>query len=237
MDPKENQSKETLEQKKNIVIDELKQLPIINDMLLKLRAELPKNLKYHAESEGEEEGITHTEDVLNETILFAVADGISDKHSLELLGIMTVFHDAGFLVKYTANEPEGAKMAVEAMRATGNYSEEDCKLVSDGIEATAVDMIDGVLKQRSAPNTLSGYLLDGDLSNFGREDFRHKSDLVFAELQLQNPDRQMDKTAFLKATLGFILNHEWNTTAARNSRSNQQLINAGNLGREVGQAA
>src|SRR3989338_6570561 len=124
MDPKENQSKETLEQKKDIVIDKLKQLPIISDILLKLRAELPKYLKYHAEPEGEGEGVTHTEDVLNDTILFVVADGISDEHSLELLGIMAAFHDIGFLVKYQANEPDGARIAVEAMKATGRYSEE-----------------------------------------------------------------------------------------------------------------
>src|SRR3989344_3808386 len=186
MPPKEDQSTETLEQKKNVIIDQLKQLPIIADILARLRQELPENLKYHAQPEGEGEGTTHTEDVLNETILFAVADGISDEHSLELLGIMAAFHDAGFLTKYQANEPDGAGMAVEAMKATGKYSEEDYKLVFDGIESTAVDMVNGVLKQRSAPNALSAYLLDGDLSNFGRADFRRKSDLVFEELQLQN---------------------------------------------------
>ena len=38
----------------------------------------------------------------------------------------------------------------------------------------------------------------------------------------------MDKTAFLKATLGFISNHQWNSAAAKSSRSEQQQINTRN---------
>lgn len=238
MDHLEAEEAETLEGKTAVVAARLKSLPIIRDIFARLRKKLPDNLRYHREFE-DEEGYRHTEDVLHETILFALADGISDEHSLELLGIAASYHDAGFLTQFSNNEEIGAGMAVEAMKQNGGYTEEDREIVLQAIMATKVEMVDGVLRQRPAPdgNRLAGYLLDADLSNFGRPDCREKSDLVFTELVSQNPENSLEKQAFLKATYGFISNHQWKTDAAKRLRSVQQQINIQALGQELGIAA
>lgn len=226
---------EGLERETTGVVDKLKKVPIIETILVKLRKELPKNLKYHNGVEKEDsETPTHTEDVLHDTILFALADRINDEHSLELLGIMASFHDAGFLRQYHNNEEICAQMAVEAMRADGKYSEDDCTIVDDGIIATKIEMVEGVLRQRKTPNNLAGYLLDGDVSNLGKSDFRHKSDLILEELMLQYPDEPPDKTAFLTSAYHFIASHQWNTPAAKKLLLGPQQDNIKALGKELG---
>jgi len=233
INPAELESLDVFETRTKQVLVELNSKPIIADMLQQLRSQLPKNLKYHNGIEEENsETPTHTEDVLHDTILFALADGINDEHALELLGIMASFHDAAFLKQYANNEDICASMATEAMREAG-YSEDDCTTVYDGIIATKVEMVGGILTQRKAPNQLAGYVLDGDVSNFGRPDFRHKSDLILEELKLQYPDKPPVEKGFLTSAYHFIKNHEWNTQAAKRLRSPQQQINIQNLGLEL----
>lgn len=228
----ETETLKSLEAEASKIVDQLKQMPIIGRILEKLRKDLPKDLRYHIESE-EENGIRHSEDVLGEAILFAVADGQTDERFLELLGIAAVYHDAGFLIKYDANEDFGANMAETDMRETGEYEEDEIDMVTQAIKATKVELKDGILKQGYAPNLLAAYLLDADLGNFGRGDFRGKSELLFEELQLRNPQKPPNKDEFLLGTHNFIKNHEWHTKAAKRLRFGQEQLNIQNLGHEL----
>lgn len=223
------QTPDLLESRASQVVGRLKEKPIIGDTLAMLRKELPKNLRYHGVVEGEK---PHAEDVVDDAILFAVKDGIEDEHFLELLGITATFHDAGFIDQYPANEKFGAQRAAQAAREAG-YAEEDIKMVVESIEDTQVDMIDGVLKQRVARNQLGKYLLDADVGNLGRTDFRHKSDLLFEEVQGQSPDRVIDKDKFLQTAYNFIKSHQWQTLAAFNLRQAQQELNVQALKEEL----
>lgn len=161
---------------------------------------------------------------MDDAIHFAIKDRIEDDHFLELLGIAATFHDTGFLDRYPANEEFGVKRATQAMRKAG-YPIKDIEIVRVAIEDTQVDMVDGILKQRIARNQLGKYLLDADVGNLGRPDFRHKSDLLFEEVQVQNPDTVLDKNKFLKTGYYFVKNHQWQTLAALNLRQAQQELN------------
>lgn len=225
----ETQEVDSLEARTQAVIEKLKGKPIIRDALELQAEKSPQNLRYH-------DGKAHPKDVLHEIILFATKDGVSDERFLEILAIDAVYHDIGFLDQYAKNEGVGAEKTKEAMRKTGQYSEEEIRIVGEDIEDTEVLFEDGVLKQRQARNRSGKYLLDADVSNLGRVDFSEKSKLLFEELTLQSPNNPPNEVNFLKATYGFVKNHQWQTEAAQKLRQAQQDINVQNLGQQLGEA-
>ena len=184
-------------------------LDIVKSVLKKLEAELPSELFFHS--------IAHTKDVVREALGFAVTEG-KNSRDLELLAIAAAYHDAGFIERRSDNEAIGAEMAAEAMRASGNYSEEDIKLVSQMILDTKVDPESPVFFQQS--NTrLSPYLLDADVSNFGREDF-------FERLEASRKEQGMGEPKEIYArTLAFMETHDWQTDAARQKRDDKKQDN------------
>lgn len=186
----------------------LTSLPLISKIFNRLSAELPKNLTYHTPA--------HAREVVVEAISFGVTDGISAR-DLELLAIGAAFHDAGFLVREENNEILGAEMAEKAMREEGGYSEEEIRLVREMIMDTS--MTGGAFPgAQRATNFLSRYLLDADLSNFGREDFFEKLSLVEQELGKSHREH-------LEQTFALFTRHSWCTPAAESLRSAQKERN------------
>lgn len=196
---------------------ELRDLPIIAKELLRLRKGLPNNLKYHSH--------LHIEDVIHESLLFGLYDKLKER-DLRLLAIAATFHDSGFLVKPHANEGIGADFAAIAMEESCEYSKEEILLVSQMIKDTEISW------EASGPkfytNTyLSGYLLDADLSNLGREDFFDKSKLIVLETNQSTTD--------LRETLiNLMKHHKWHTKAAYRLREEQKKKNLECLYRSVG---
>ncbi len=193
-------------------LNSLKSKKIISDILDRLKSGLPKNLHYH--------NFTHAEDVLHEAVLFAMHDKLSERE-IELLAIAVAYHDSGFLQTPVDNEPIGANIAEQALRADGGYSEEEIALVSHMIlDTKVVRDANGI---RLPPTSdLSRYLLDADLSNLGRTDFFERLELMRLELSSREP-------SFLRTTLHLIGSHEWYTDAARKLREKQRRKNLRNL--------
>ncbi len=204
------------------------QKPMIQEARQRWQDYTPTWARYHRPE--------HTDDVLQEALLFAIADGITDERSLELIGIMAIFHDIGMTMEpddpdnlRKNHEERGAKLAVEAMQRFGDYSDEEIKIVKESIEDTEITMrVDKVLVQQLARHRLGMYLLDGDLSNLGRPDFSEKSELEFEEQQyvFKNPP---DGPKFNKNTLGLIKNHTFQSPAAIKYRQEQQGKNVAEL--------
>ncbi|RMG39946.1 MAG: hypothetical protein D6719_12240, partial [Candidatus Dadabacteria bacterium] len=69
---------------------------------------------------------------------------------------------------------------------------------------------------------LSKYLLDGDLSNLGREDF-------FDKLELVRLERNIERDGFYKSTLGFVTRHRWQTKVAELLRGPTKAKNIAKL--------
>lgn len=190
----------------------LKQTPIIAAILTKLEEGLSKELYYHSPN--------HTLDVLHEAILFGIHDKLED-HQLTLLGVAAAFHDSGFLKGRDNHETRGAELARAMMTQDGNFTEKEIEQVVDMIIDTR--LIHTLHGRTQIPSTnLSGYLLDADLSNFGREDFFEKS-------ELQRREWGSERDAFLAETLKLISSHEWITPAAGQLRQQMKQKNIARL--------
>jgi len=182
--------------------------PIIAGVLARLAGELPPELRYHAPD--------HTRDVLRETMLFASASGVDDR-GCELLAIAAAFHDAGYIESPRDNEPLGARIARAAMEQHARWTPAEIQLVERMILDTRLVTTSTGLQQ--IPTTpLSPYLLDADLSNFGRDDFLERAELQREELGIE-------RSHFLRKTLDLVLNHRWLTEAARTLRDETKQRN------------
>jgi len=194
------------------VLDEVRTRPMIARVLSRLRADLPKNLFYHA--------VEHTEDVLAEVVLFSLQGKVSTD-DLELLAIAAAFHDAGYIERYVDNEVIGARMARAAMEAE-RFSTERIAAVERMVLDTRL-VRTGAGPRQIATSALSKYLLDADLSNFGRTDFFDKGELQRRELGI-------DRERFLRRTFALISSHSWQTDAARTLRQPTKEENLRKLG-------
>ncbi len=218
--PEKKDNLEELETKIQKALEALKEKPIIKEVLDRLSKELPKNLSYHNEK--------HTDEAMHDAVFFGVADGLSERE-LELLAVAAAYHDAGFIERPNKNEAVGAKMADEAMKKSGGYSEEEMKTVAEAIEDTEVKMTDKGLNQiEKGRNKISGYLLDADVGNFGRKDFPKKTELVAKEVGV-NVNDPAAYNKFLQGTWRFQENHQWKTEAAKRLREEQKQENIRNL--------
>lgn len=189
-------------------LERLKQLPVIHEGLQVLRHKLPTRLTYHAYS--------HTEDVLREVVLFALYDNLPAR-DIELLAVAATLHDIGFIQTDHKNEPIGATYARGIMLRLGGYSDAEIALVEQMILDTALVLHNGALQQ--IPHTeLSKYLLDADLSNFGRDDFFEKGDLQRQEIGATEAE-------FRVKTLELLQNHTWLTPAAHKLRQSKKEDN------------
>lgn len=190
----------------------LRQKPLISEILNKLKYELPANLHYHTAA--------HTDDVLQEALIYGMHDNLKER-DLELLAVAAAYHDAGFLVGRGDTEIRASEMVRSAMYKADSYSTAEIELVYQMILDT--QLIREAEQLRQIPHTeLSKYLLDADLSNFGREDFLDKLELVHKEVGVE-------RKPFLVDTLQLMLGHEWYSTAAKKLRARKKKQNLAKL--------
>ena len=189
-------------------IERIRVLPIVVKILDQLSNDLPAKLAYHSAK--------HTNSVLAEAIHFAMSDNLPPRE-IELLAVSAAYHDAGFLVQEKDNEPIGAAMAEEAMKASNNYSPEEIELVKNMILDTRL-LDNGARYTERASSELSKYLLDADVSNFGRADFFERLDQIVKEFGV-------DKEAHRENTRRLLENHVWLTPAAKKLREAQKQEN------------
>ena len=187
---------------------ELGRHPIVSATLDLLARELPKGLAYHA--------LSHTEDVISEVLRFGVTDNLSPRE-LELLAIAAACHDMGFIKSPVMNEPIGATYAREQMVNHGGFTPDEIALVERMILDTAL-VNTGSGPRQIASTDLSRYLLDADLSNFGREDFFDKG-------ELQRKELGQDQDIFRRNSINLLNSHRWLTNAARSLRQKKKEQN------------
>lgn len=182
--------------------------PQIIELILKeLASRLSPKLSFH--------NLEHTQDVLTEVEVFSGHDHVP-AHSIELLQIAAAFHDSGYLTQFEDNEPIGAEIAMTYMQRANIYTNEQIRLVKKMILDTSI-MPTGALQKATTP--ISGYLLDADVSNFGRKDFFDRSLLIMQERG------ETDEIAFWKSTAKLLERHSWFTSAAKALRESQKQIN------------
>lgn len=69
-----------------------------------------------------------------------------------------------------------------------------------------------------------GYVLDADVSNFGRDDFMEKRMKVTEELKLDLSDPEI-KIKFTEFAIRLLKNHQWKTPAGEKLRQTGKLRN------------
>ncbi|MCB0310763.1 MAG: HD domain-containing protein [Bdellovibrionales bacterium] len=198
------------------LLNKYRSRPLIQEILRRLEADLPLTLTYH--------NLQHTLEVMYESLVLGLYDGLSERE-LELLQIAAAYHDAGFLVRVDDNEEIAAELAVSALRAEKSFLEEEIQIIRQMILDTQL-VRDGPLYRQIPKIRLSRYLLDADLSNFGRNDFFEKTELIRRELG-------RDPILFQQITLQLIETHKWHTPAANALRQNQKLINIAEIRKSV----
>lgn len=210
---------ENPESKTEIVFAEMVKMPEVAEALAILDG-LPKNLKYHAKD--------HTIDVIKETILFALADG-ADQKVMRQQVIAAAWHDTGYVKKYEQNEPEAVEMFQKSQAWQNLSDKERSEIVANILDSQMVmrENTPHLLMQRSR----FGYVLDADVSNFGREDYFEKRTSVAEELgiDLSNPET---KKKFFEFALQLLKNHEWKTASAKALRQAQKEKNLAILEKE-----
>ena len=158
--------------------------------------ELPAKLTYHT--------LRHTEGVVKECRILAPAAQF-DPADTEALLVAAWFHDTGYLDVYDGHEFRSMEHA-EAWLTEQGVAAERVALVKDLIKTTHRD---------HAPKTeLQKVLMDADMSNLAREDFRASAELLRTEWELvlgktySNPE-------WAELQLNFMLQHKYESEAGK----------------------
>ena len=175
---------------------EIKAEPLVIETVEHLASTLDPTLYYHSPD--------HTKDVLRQTMELAEQDALNSRDVL-LLAIAAAFHDAGFIEQRPKNEPIGAQMAVQAMSASGRFSQAEQDLVEQMILDTQLVM-EG--PAQISNSRLSPWLLDADLANLGRDDFWDQTRLLAKELEI-------DIASMLPMTRALMQRHDWQSPAGK----------------------
>ncbi len=158
--------------------------------------ELPTKLTYHT--------IRHTEAVAKECRALAPAAGLGDDDTEALL-LAAWFHDVGYLDVYDGHEFRSMERA-GAWLAEHGAGPGRVQLVKDLIKATHRD---------ETPETeLQQLLVDADMSNLARKDFRSSAELLRTEWELvlgktySNPE-------WAELQLNFMLQQKYHSEAGK----------------------
>jgi hypothetical protein len=149
--------------------------------------------------------------------LFALADNASGEILDEQI-VAAAWHDVGYLKQDRQNEPVAVAMFMES-NAFKTISEEKRDEIISNILDTQVVMKDKI-PRLSADRSFHKYMLDADVSNFGREDFFEKGRMLAEEMGLDLSDKDV-KRSFYKFSIELLKNYEWKTVSARALRQAQ----------------
>lgn len=181
-----------------------------------LADELSATLYYH--------GLHHVLDVVEASERIALAEGITDAESLDLLHTAALFHDVGFLSTYKGHEETGC---VYARRVLPDFDYEPAQIES------ICGMIMATRIPQSPGTKLEKILCDADLDYLGRDDFELTARSLYKELNVRG--MIADELAWNHIQISFLENHHyWTPTAiaTRQARKEQHLATLKTLVRE-----
>ncbi len=161
-----------------------------------LETQLPARLTYHT--------LRHTATVAKEARALAAAAALSPADTEALL-VAAWFHDTGYLDVYDGHEYRSMERA-DAWLATQNVPAARRQLVQDLIRATHRD--------EPAETELQKLLVDADLSNLARDDFRASAELLRAEWEVAL-GKTYSSEAWAEVQLDFMQAHKYLSAAGK----------------------
>ncbi|GAB3583226.1 Pycsar system effector family protein [Hymenobacter daeguensis] len=158
--------------------------------------ELSAKLTYHT--------LSHTETVVKECRTLAPAAGLSADDAEALL-LAAWFHDAGYLDVYDGHE-------FRSMERAGAW------LTEHQVPKARIELVQGLIKSThrdSPPETeLQKILVDADMSNLARDDFRSRAELLRTEWELVL-DKTYTTPEWTELQLNFMLAHKYQSEAGK----------------------
>jgi predicted metal-dependent HD superfamily phosphohydrolase len=172
-------------------------------ILQKLEHELPQSLYYH--------NLSHTLDVLEAAEHYGEREKINSE-GLMLLRTAAIYHDSGFLHKYSHNEDASVKIIQEILPKY-KYNHSQIDIIKRMILCTEIPQ---------KPKTiLEKILCDADLDYLGRNDFYMTGIKLLREWN-ENGFRTSLKEWYIQE-LYFLQQHEYFTTSAYKRRNEKKM--------------
>jgi len=190
-------------------------LKIVDDYIRELlRDKLPEGLKFHVVDHT----LHPTKGVVASANRIAISENISE-HDRELLITAAYFHDTGFVREYEKNESLAAQMAGRILKLIG-YKPNEIVKVQKMILSTDLE--------REPKTHVEKILCDADLDHLGREDFFKLDEKLREERHAEGIDVS-DEAKWYKATLEFIIKHQYYTESQKKLREKSKQKNIKSL--------
>lgn len=168
-------------------------------ILIRLRSLLPERIDYH--------DITHTLNVEKAVLRYGTLEGVEGE-DMVLLRTAALYHDAGYIYRYHANEDFAQNMA-QSMLPDFGYSQEQIDIINGIINSTKMEV---------EPTTLLEEIMcDADHDYLGRPDYYAISKKLRNELT--NFGEGMSADDWIDFQLDFLeKKHKYHTETAINIR-------------------
>lgn len=174
-------------------------------ILDKLKKELPSYLSYH--------NVEHTQKVLKHALEIATEENITGEE-LDILCTAALFHDAGFIEKYTGHEEVSCRIAKEYLPQF-DYSEKEIDEICELIMATKLP--------QTPKNRLAEILCDADLYYLGTDDYSFIAEKLYPEFLKHGFAK--DKMDWQRHQITFLEAHQYFTEIAREQLAGKQKKN------------
>ena len=188
--------------------------PLIYDHAVnRLLLGLPEELPYH--------NLYHILDVLKQAQRIAKDENIKNEEDVLSLKTAALYHDAGFIYKYTGHEEAGCQLARKELPGFG-MNEQQVGRICGMIMATKLP--------QSPKNKLEEIICDADLDYLGRPDFFTIGDALFSEKKEKG--LVSNKKQWNLIQIRFIKEHQYFTASNKRTREKQkkkhlELLEAG----------
>jgi len=169
----------------------------------RLERELSNSLHYH--------GLEHTFDVLMAAEKYAALEHLN-KEDLVLLRTAALYHDSGFLIKYSSNEVASVEIICRVLPGFG-YNTQQIDRISKMILTTELPQ-----KPKNLPQKI---LCDADMDYLGRDDFYMIGIRLFREWN-ENGIHTTLKEWYVQE-LYFLQQHEYFTKSAFLLRNEKKM--------------
>lgn len=170
-------------------------------IIAKLEKELPPYLSYHS--------VDHTHMVLKHSLELAAAENIGGE-DLDILTTAALFHDTGFIEKYTGHEEVSCSYAKQWLPQF-NYSGEQIDAVCELIMATKIP--------QSPTNHLAKILCDADLYYLGTDEYGVMAEKLYPEFLKEGIAN--DKMEWQRQQIAFLESHSYFTKSAKEKLSDK----------------
>jgi uncharacterized membrane-anchored protein YitT (DUF2179 family)/predicted metal-dependent HD superfamily phosphohydrolase len=163
-------------------------------LMRRLESDLPQHLQYH--------DVEHTRSVIEITEVIAGAEGV-DEEDLLLLRTAALFHDSGFLKRYSDHEEASCVIAADTLPKFG-YTDEQIKKVNRLIMVTRLPQ---------QPNDkLEQIICDADLHYLGTDRYFETAECLYHEFK--NHGLVKNRREWKKMQVQFLGSHHYFTQTA-----------------------